>query len=34
MLTKEPELLLFEVNEVLRRVLDLKRIAPELGAGR
>ena len=30
-LTKEPELLLFEVNEVLRRVLDLKRIAPELG---
>jgi hypothetical protein len=30
-LTKEPELLLCEANEVLRRVLELKRIAPELG---
>ena len=30
-LTKEPELLLWEANDVVRRVVELKRIAPELG---
>ena len=30
-LTKEPTLLLWEANEVVRRVVELKRVAPELG---